>query len=185
MMSEKVLQSKKSDLPIILLGYMGCGKSTIGRLLAKDLALPYIDLDDYLRKIHGRSVTNLFIEYGEIGFRKLEKTALEDLLVSAQASVLSLGGGTPCYADNMQSVIQSTPHTFYLSPSISTLCHRLYSEKDHRPMISHLTSKDKLQEFIAKHIFERKLYYQQANHHLYIQDETPQELVDKIVKELG
>jgi len=52
-------------------------------------------------------------------------------------------------------------------------------------MISHLTSKDKLQEFIAKHIFERKLYYQQANHHLYIQDETPQELVDKIVKELG
>ena len=85
----------------------------------------------------------------------------------------------------MQSVIKSTPHTFYLSPSISTLCHRLYSEKDHRPMISHLTSKDKLQEFIAKHIFERKLYYQQANHHLYIQDETPQELVDKIVKELG
>jgi shikimate kinase len=99
--------------------------------------------------------------------------------------VLSLGGGTPCYAENMQSVIQSTPYTFYLSPSISTLCHRLYSEKDHRPMISHLTSEDDLQEFIAKHIFERKLFYEQANHFLYIKDETPQELVDHIIKKLG
>ena len=185
MMSEKVLQSKKSDLPIILLGYMGCGKSTIGRLLAKDLALPYIDLDDYLRKIHGRSVTNLFIEYGEIGFRKLEKTALEDLLVSAQASVLSLGGGTPCYGDNMQSVIQSTPHTFYLSPTISILCDRLYFEKDNRPIISHLATEDELQDFIAKHIFERKQFYEQANHHLYLRYEKPQELVNQIIKKLG
>ena len=184
-MSEQVLYSEKSDQPIILLGYMGCGKSTVGRLLAKYLELPFVDLDDYLSEIHGRSVPNLFLEYGEIGFRKIEKTALYDLLSSAQPSVISLGGGTPCYADNMQSVIQSTPYTFYLSPSISTLCRRLYSEKNHRPMISHLTSEDKLQEFIAKHIFERKLFYEQANHLLYVQDETPQELVDQIIKKLG
>ena len=184
-MIEQVIYSEKSDQPIILLGYMGCGKSTVGRHLAKQLLLPFVDLDDYLSEIHGSSVSNLFLEYGEIGFRKIEKTALNDLLASAKASVLSLGGGTPCYAENMQSVIQSTPYTFYLSPSISTLCHRLYSEKDHRPMISHLTSKDDLQEFIAKHIFERKLFYEQANHFLYIKDETPQELVDQIIKKLG
>lgn len=184
-MSEQVLYSEKSNKPIILLGYMGCGKSTVGQLLAKHLELPFVDLDDYLSEIHGRSVPNLFLEHGEIGFRKLEKTALYDLLASTQSSVLSLGGGTPCYANNMQSVIQSTPYTFYLSPSISTLCSRLYSEKDHRPMISHLTSEDKLQEFVAKHIFERKLFYEQANHLLYIQDETPQELVDQIIKKLG
>ena len=184
-MIEQVIYSEKSDQPIILLGYMGCGKSTVGRHLAKQLLLPFVDLDDYLSEIHGSSVSNLFLEYGEIGFRKIEKTALDDLLASAKASVLSLGGGTPCYADNMQSVIQSTPYTFYLSPSISTLCHRLYSEKDHRPMISHLTSEDNLQEFIAKHIFERKLFYEQANHFLYIKDETPQELVDHIIKKLG
>ena len=184
-MIEQVIYSEKSDQPIVLLGYMGCGKSTVGRHLAKQLVLPFVDLDDYLSEIHGCSVSNLFLEYGEIGFRKIEKTALDDLLASAQASVLSLGGGTPCYAENMQSVIQSTPYTFYLSPSISTLCHRLYSEKDHRPMISHLTSEDDLQEFIAKHIFERKLFYEQANHLLYIQDETPQELVDQIIKKLG
>ena len=184
-MSDQVLYTEKFDQLIILLGYMGCGKSTVGRLLAKQLVLPFVDMDYYLNKIHGRSVPNLFLEHGEIGFRKLEKRALDDLLALPQASVLSLGGGTPCYADNMQSVIQSTPQTFYLSPSISTLCHRLYSEKEHRPMISHLTSKDNLQEFVAKHIFERKQFYEQANHLLNIKDETPQELVNQIIKKLG
>ena len=184
-MVNQVLNSKKSDQPIILLGYMCCGKSTVGRLLAKNLALPFVDMDDYLIKTHGCTIPNLFLKHGEIGFRKLEKRALDDLLVLAQSSVLSLGGGTPCYADNMQSVIQSTPYTFYLSLSISILCNRLYSEKDHRPMISHLNSKEKMQEFIAKHIFERKQFYEQANHLLNIQDETPQEIVNQIIKKLG
>ena len=183
-MIEQAFYSKKSNQPIILLGYMGCGKSTVGQLLAKHLALPFLDLDDYLMEIHGSSVQNIFLEHGEIGFRKLEKIALNELLASAQASVISLGGGTPCYADNMQSVVQSTPYTFYLATSISTLCYRLYSEKDHRPLISDLTSEDKLREFIAKHIFERKLFYEQANHLMYIQDETPQELVNQIIKKL-
>jgi shikimate kinase len=184
-MRDQVLNSKKSDQPIILLGYMGCGKSTVGRLLAKNLALPFVDMDDYLSKTHGSTMPNLFLKHGEMGFRKLEKRALKDLLTSTEVSVLSLGGGTPCYADNMQSVIQSTPHTFYLSPTISTLCDRLYFERDHRPMISHLTSEEKMQEFIAKHIFERKQFYEQANYLLNIQDETPQELVDQIIKKLG
>lgn len=184
-MSDQVLNSEKSDHPIIILGYMGCGKSTVGRLLAKHLALPFIDLDEYLSETYGRSVPNLFLEHGEIGFRKLEKRALDDLLASTKASVLSLGGGTPCYDDNMQSVIRSTSHTFYLSPSILTLCNRLYPEREHRPMISHIHAKVKLQEFIAKHIFERKHFYEQANHHIYIQDEAPQELVAKINEKLG
>lgn len=183
-MSNQELNSEKFDQPIILLGYMGCGKSTVGRLLAKHLALPFVDMDDYLIKIHSRSISDLFLKHGEIGFRKLEKNALDSLLASTQTSVISLGGGTPCYADNMQTVIQSTPHTFYLSPSISILTDRLYPEKDHRPMISHLTSKDELQEFIAKHVFERKQFYEQASHLLRIQDETPNELVDQITNRL-
>jgi shikimate kinase len=85
----------------------------------------------------------------------------------------------------MRSVVQSTPHTFYLSPTISTLCQRLYPERNHRPLISHLNSEDKLQEFISKHIFERKQFYEQANHLLYIKDESPQVLVDQILKQLS
>ena len=184
-MSEQVLYSKKSKQKIILIGYMGCGKSTVGRLLAKHLSFNFVDLDDFLSEKHGSSVPNLFLKYGEIGFRKLEKIALDHLLVSNKEFVLSLGGGTPCYAENMESVIKSTPNTFYLSPTISTLCNRLYPDKQCRPMISHLTSEDKLQEFIAKHIFERKQYYEQASNVLYIHDQTPQELVDQIIKKLA
>ena len=184
-MIDKQLKSEHSNQHIILLGYMGCGKSTIGRLLAKKLKIPFVDMDNFLSETHGCSVPNLFKKHGEIGFRKLEKKALKDLLASTQVSVLSLGGGTPCYADNMHSVIQSTPFTFYLSTSISTLCNRLFLEKDHRPMISHLTSKEKLKDFIAKHIHERKIFYEQANHLMYLQDETPQELVNQIIEKLG
>jgi shikimate kinase len=184
-MSHQVLKSLKFKLPIILLGYMGSGKSTVGRLLAKRLALTFVDLDDYLSEIHGSSVPNLFLKHSEIGFRKLEKKALHDLLVSDKAYVLSLGGGTPCYSNNMKFMIQSTPHTFYLSPTISTLCNRLYYDKDRRPLISHLSSEKKLQEFISKHIFERKQFYEQANHLLFIHDETPLEIVDQIIEKLG
>jgi shikimate kinase len=171
--------------PVVLLGYMGCGKSTVGRLLAKHLNIPFIDLDEYLSSLYGLSIPDLFLKHGEIGFRKLEQKALHELLSTTQTSVLSLGGGTPCYADNMRSVVQSTPHTFYLSPTISTLCQRLYPERNHRPLISHLNSEDKLKEFISKHIFERKQFYEQANHLLYIKDESPQVLVDQILKQLS
>jgi shikimate kinase len=184
-MIDKHLILENSNQHIILLGYMGCGKSTIGRLLAKKLKIPFVDIDNFLGETHGCSVPNLFKKHGEIGFRKLEKKALKDLLALTQVSVLSLGGGTPCYAENMQSVIQSTPHTFYLSPTISILCARLYLEKDHRPIISHLATEDELQDFIAKHIFERKQFYEQANHHLYIRYETPKELVNQIIQKLG
>lgn len=184
-MSHQVLKLFKFKQPIILLGYMGSGKSTVGRLLAKRLSLTFVDLDDYLSEIHGSSVPNLFLKHGEIGFRKLEKKALNDLLVSNETFVLSLGGGTPCYSNNMKSMIQFTPHTFYLSPTISTLCNRLYYEKDRRPLISHLSSEKKLQEFISKHIFERKQFYDQANHLLFIHDETPLEIVDQIIEKLG
>ena len=79
-MSHQVLKSLKFKLPIILLGYMGSGKSTVGRLLAKRLTLTFVDLDDYLSEIHGSSVPNLFLKHSEIGFRNLEKKALDDFI---------------------------------------------------------------------------------------------------------
>ena len=170
---------------IVLLGYMGCGKSTAGRLLAERLRLPFVDLDEYLASKYGNSIPNLFLKNGEIGFRKLEKTALDELLVNQKKSVLSLGGGTPCYADNMQSVLQSTPHTFYLSTSLNILCNRLFPARTKRPMISHLNTKKDLLEFISKHIFERKKFYEQASHPLYIRDESPEELASQIIKKLS
>ncbi|MGB2184832.1 MAG: shikimate kinase, partial [Flavobacteriaceae bacterium] len=163
----------------------GRERKTVGRILAEQLQLPFVDLDEYLTNKYGDSIPNLFLKNGEIGFRKLEKIALDELLANQKVSVLSLGGGTPCYADNMQSVLQATPHTFYLSPSVNMLCNRLFPARSKRPMISHLNTKKDLLEFISKHIFERKQFYEQANHPIYIRDESPEELVSQIVQKLG
>ena len=184
-MSDRINKDLAANHHIVLIGYMGCGKSTAGRLLAQQLQLPFVDIDEYLTNKYGDSIPNLFLKNGEIGFRKLEKIALDELLANQKVSVLSLGGGTPCYADNMQSVLQATPHTFYLSPSVNMLCNRLFPARSKRPMISHLDTKKDLLEFISKHIFERKQFYEQANHPIYIRDESPAELVSQIIQKLG
>ncbi len=85
----------------------------------------------------------------------------------------------------MQSILQSTTNIFYLSPSVNMLCNRLFQARNMRPMISHLTTKKDLLEFISKHIFERKQFYEQANHAMYIRDESPEELVSQIIQKLG
>ena len=184
-MSNRIFKDSSVNHHVVLLGYMGCGKSTAGRLLAEQLQLPFVDLDEYLTNKFGGSIPNLFLKNGEIGFRKLEKIALDEILVNQKTSVLSLGGGTPCYADNMQSVLQATPYTFYLSPSVKMLSNRLFPARSKRPMISHLNTKKDLLEFISKHIFERKQFYEQANHPIYILDESPEELVSQIIQKLG
>lgn len=184
-MSDRINKDSAANHHIVLLGYMGCGKSTAGRLLAEQLQLPFVDLDEYLTNKYGGSIPNLFLKNDEIGFRKLEKIALNEILVNQEKSVLSLGGGTPCYADNMQSVLQATPHTFYLSPSVNMLCNRLFPARNQRPMISHLNNKKDLLEFISKHIFERKQFYEQANHPIYLRNESPEELVSQIIQKLG
>ena len=184
-MSNRIFKDSSVNHHVVLLGYMGCGKSTAGRLLAEQLQLPFVDLDEYLTNKFGGSIPNLFLKNGEIGFRKLEKIALDEILVNQKISVLSLGGGTPCYADNMQSVLQVTPHTFYLSPSANILCNRLFPARSERPMISHLNTKKDLLEFISKHIFERKQFYEQANHPIYVCNESPKELVSQIIQKLA
>ena len=184
-MSNRIFKDSSVNHHVVLLGYMGCGKSTAGRLLAEQLQLPFVDLDEYLTNKFGGSIPNLFLKNGEIGFRKLEKISLDEIFVNQKTSVLSLGGGTPCYADNMQSVLQATPHTFYLSLSVNILCNRLFPARSERPMISHLNTKKDLLEFISKHIFERKQFYEQANHPIYVRNESPKELVSQIIKKLA
>ena len=138
-MSDRINKDSAANHQIVLLGYMGCGKSTAGRLLAEQLQLPFVDLDEYLTNKYGGSIPKLFLKNGEIGFRKLEKIALDEILINQKKSVLSLGGGTPCYADNMQSVLQATPHTFYLSLSVNMLCNRLFPAVSYTHLRAHET----------------------------------------------
>ncbi len=167
---------------IILIGYMGCGKSSVGKQLAKSYQMDYIDLDDYIEKNEGNTIKSIFENKGEVYFRKIEAIHLQDCLSSLRNTVLSLGGGTPCFGINMNTIINANNATsVYLQTSIGELSKRLFTEKDKRPLIAHTTTVDELTEFIAKHVFERSQYYLQSE----LKVSTDSKSVDEIVDEIG
>ena len=146
---------------IILLGYMGCGKSTVAKIISKKLQLVHIDLDEIIEKTVGLPITELFAKKGEIYFRKLEHQLLIETVAQRQDFVLSLGGGTPCYYNNHEVFDEQDVISFYLKASIETLFSRLNSQKSQRPLIATLDEVS-LKEFIAKHLFDRSFYYHKA-----------------------
>jgi len=165
---------------IILLGYMGSGKSTVGRELARFLDRPFYDLDDLIAQEHHTTIPKLFEEKGVKAFRQIEHDILLRTLRSDTSCVLSLGGGTPCYHDNMKHIVASTPHVFYLDASPSALTSRLFAQKDGRPLIAHLPNENALKEFIAKHLFERRSFYNQAHHKIAVGEKSVDQLVSSI-----
>jgi len=148
---------------IILLGFMGCGKSTIGRALAKRLDYRFIDLDDEIEKVAKTTISKLFDVKGEAYFRKLESKTLKTTLSKQGKVVIALGGGTPCYNKNMQ-LIKYLP-SFYIRCGIDVLAKRLAKEKAHRPIIAK-KKQSELKSFIAKKLSERRQFYRKATHTL-------------------
>lgn len=169
---------------IVLLGYMGSGKSTVGKALAGELDLDFIDFDTYLEEHLGQSIPEVFNTRGELYFRKAEHRLLKELLASAPEAVLSLGGGTPCYAGNMDLILQHTSRVCYLQLSVGALAKRLEGEKEGRPMIAHLSSEE-LPEFIGKHLFERAPFYAQAPYTIIAEGQTPGEIIHEIRELMG
>jgi shikimate kinase len=147
---------------VVLLGYMGCGKSTVGQILAENLGFNFIDLDAYIEQKQQASISEIFNSKGEIFFRKIESEAVKQLCEQSDSLVLALGGGTPCYSDTMQFLVNHpNVKTVSLNLSIKNLSERLIHEKAKRPLIANL-SNENIPEFIAKHLFERSYYYNQA-----------------------
>lgn len=169
---------------IVLMGYMGCGKSSIGKELSENMQMPYIDLDDFIEEKEGKTVQEIFKTRGELFFRKLETKSLKELLSLYKNAVVSLGGGTPCYGNNLQIIHQYTAHDFYLKANIDTLTARLLSEKSHRPLIKEIKDEE-IPEFIRKHLFERNFYYMKANHMITVDDKTKTEIALEIQEKLS
>lgn len=160
---------------------MGSGKSKVGNRLAENLNLPFFDLDVYIEKEENQSITEIFNTKGEIYFRKLEHKKLKELLAKNEAMILALGGGTPCYAGNMD-VLLKNGISVYLHYPLEVLVDRLWEFKEHRPVLAHLESKALLNDFIRKHLFERTPYYMQATYKIKLEEETLEETVQKIQK---
>lgn len=170
-------------MKIILLGYMGSGKSTIAKSLTEGQNSTSLDLDDYIVQAENSSISDIFKNQGEIYFRLAESKYLKELINEEKELVLALGGGTPCYADNIQ-FINKNAISIYLKASINTLFERLKKEKEHRPLITAFAD-DQLKEYIAKHLFERRPYYEQAQHSINIDNKNVEEIVMEIKDKLA
>ncbi|WP_081209445.1 shikimate kinase [Salegentibacter sediminis] len=172
-------------MKIFLAGYMGSGKSLLGKQLAKRLNHDFLDLDDQIETIEGKTIADIFNEKGELYFRKLETKVLKDVLEDPSDLVVSLGGGTPCYGKNLE-LIKETPNTktIYLKASVEELTRRLFPEKIHRPVISHLETKEALEEFIRKHMFERGYYYHQSDIVVNVDNSEPEEILNLLIEKL-
>ena len=164
---------------------MGSGKSTIGKELATLLKYNFLDLDDYISEKENATISDIFKDKGEIYFRKKETEYLKEIIDSYNDIVLALGGGTPCYGNNLKILNDDKKVvTIYLKLSIPLLATRLYAERDNRPLISHLSSEEELLEFIGKHIFERTQYYNQAQHIITTDHQTKKDILEAILLEL-
>lgn len=156
---------------VILVGFMGCGKSTLGKKLANKLNVPFIDSDHEIEGHFQKSIGELFAEHGESHFRELEAEYIEALDLR-EDFVLATGGGMPCFGDNMDR-LNNTGTTFYLERSPKELAHRLSNAKAQRPLISGM-EKEELLEFIENKLQERDEYYKKAKVILGRDEQSPE-----------
>ena len=163
---------------IILTGYMGSGKTTVGSALAQLLSIPFFDLDEQIEKETERSISEIFETKGAVWFRKKEHILLKELINNHHNFVLSLGGGTPCYANNHLVLKSEGILSFYLKANVSTLVERLSSEVEHRPLLNDLDTD--LASYIGQHLFERVPFYNYAKHTITTERKTTEMIIEEI-----
>lgn len=171
-------------MKIVLLGYMTSGKSSIGKLLSKKLSLKFLDLDDYIIKKEKMTISKIFESKGEVYFRGIEHKYLKEILDKDEKFILALGGGTPCYANNMQEVNKGNTISIYLQGSTATMIERVIRKKRKRPLVASLGN-DKIPEFVAKHLFERRPFYEQAKTTIKIDGKKKKEVAKELKKLLN
>ncbi len=164
---------------IFFIGFMGCGKSRLGKKLAANTNRPFIDLDALIEQNESKTITQIFDEIGENKFRELEKTTLQNSHFPPNA-IVSTGGGAPCFFDNMQWM-NAHGLTFFIDTPIPILASRLIKGKAIRPLIANKTEQQ-LINYIETKLLERRPYYQKATISLAQADITPEIVIEKINK---
>lgn len=144
---------------IILIGYMGAGKTTVGKALAAELGLRFYDLDWYIESRMRKTVAQLFAELGEEGFRRIERNMLHEV-AEFEGVLISCGGGTPCFYDNMKYINQQGL-TLYLKASPEVLYKHLKMGKSVRPLLLNKTPEE-VQRFISEQLKAREQFYTRA-----------------------
>ena len=146
---------------IFLIGFMGSGKSTMGRALASELDLTFIDLDSFLEEKYFKTIPQIFAEEGEESFRRKERKVLEEVC-SFDNVILATGGGAPCFFDNME-LMNKSGFCVFLDVDVTSLVNRLIHAKTERPLIKG-KSPEELHEFIEGLLAKRRPFYEKARY---------------------
>ena len=166
---------------IFLTGYMGAGKTTLGKAFARKLNLPFVDLDWYMEERFHKTVGELFVERGEAGFRELEKTMLHEV-GAFEDVVISTGGGAPCFFDNMD-FMNRNGKTVFLNVHPDVLFRRLRVAKQQRPILQGKQD-DELKEFIIRALEKRTPFYSQAQYVFNADELEDRSQIEKSVEKL-
>lgn len=148
---------------IILIGYMGAGKTTIGKVLAREMGMEFYDLDNYIEDRFHQKIPDIFAEKGEEGFREIERKMLHEV-AEFEDVIISCGGGTPCFFDNIDYLNQQGD-VVYLKATPEVLYKHLLMAKVERPLLKDKTP-DELIAYITNHLKEREPYYTKAHYTL-------------------
>jgi shikimate kinase len=161
---------------ISLVGFMGSGKSTVGKALAHALQRPLLDMDSLIETRRGKSVAEIFTTEGEKEFREYEYQLLLELVRAPQPSVIVCGGGAPCFS-NVMDMLNAHTATFYLHTPVDILYARLQHEAAQRPL---LQGKDDLRKFIEELLAQREPFYQKATYTIHTAGKTVEEIAVEI-----
>jgi len=164
---------------IFIIGYMGSGKTVLGRKLAGMLKYRFLDMDEMIEVSSGYSIVHYFEKFGETSFRLIERELLMNHLAETDC-VIATGGGTPCYEDNM-ALMNSHGITVFIDTGSDTILERLSGKIQQRPLLKHIP-KEKLREFIREHMNSRRVFYDQAKFRISGKEPDMEELVKDLLK---
>lgn len=146
---------------IFLIGFMGSGKTHWGKQVAQRLCLPFYDLDEVITNEEQKTIPDIFAGEGEEYFRSREKEILEKLVDENTNMVLSCGGGTPCFFNNID-FMKKYGTVVWLNTQVDVLMQRLMKEREQRPLLKDISDAD-LRHYIIRKLNERRMYYEQAD----------------------
>lgn len=164
---------------IFLLGYMGCGKTSIGKKLAGKLDFQFLDLDKLIEKQEKKTIQQIFQEKGEGYFRKIENKALEQTF-NLKNTIVATGGGTPCFFQNIEEINKNGISVFINMPT-KALEYRLKNTKNKRPLLLNL-KEDEYLSFIEKQLSKRMPFYSKAKFTIDGLAIDWEELINKLTK---
>jgi len=172
------MRQRSAARSVFLVGFMGSGKSSVGKALARHLGWPFVDLDDLIEKQEGRTVAEIFAEAGEAEFRRIERIALRELLKrSAVAHVVALGGGAYAQNDNAELIRQEGVTTVFLDAPAETLWQRCNDDPQDRPL------RQTFEQFSALHQ-QRRPHYLRATSRIDTSSKSADEIAEELASKL-